>query len=620
MKLKKILAFALALCLSVTAFTGCGTGSSSSSAAGDTSKAEESTATESSATESAEEQPATGATGMYPGTPEANSLTLNLSTEPPELNTLTSTYSISFSVIRSLYENLVMLDKDDNVIPGVAESWEISPDGLSYKFKLREGMKWTNGEPVTANDFVFAWKTLLDPATASEYAYFAYIFKNGEAYYDYLSEKSSLESYTKDAEAWKTANPDKEEPSEAKLPKEVKVEDLGFKANSDYELEVTLENPTAYALFLFSFGSLAPVNEKFYTKVGADNYATDPEFFCTNGAFKMESWTHESNIVMVKNPDFYKASDVSLEKITWAMINETNAALNSFKANEVDMISLSGDQIVQMKNENYPTIDYSDGSEFHVLMNNKDKYLSNVNLRRAIHYAYDREAYVKAILKDNSLTAESFTIFAVAGSKGTPFSDDVKAANGGTPLVPKNADAAKAKEYLETALKELNVTVEDLNKHLSMNCGDSDIATQQAAFFQEQLRTNLGIEIQIKSMTTKAQSQERVNRNYVMDFTGWGPDYNDPMTFLDMWVTGGGNNSVDFSNARYDELIKLAAAETDAEKRQEYFIECEQIIADQVPISATYWRNRTYVVSEKLAGNYWRTAFQDINFTYATVK
>lgn len=583
MKLRKILAIVMAACISATALAGCAGAPATSSGAAST--AESSTAASTAESSTAESgAPSVGDTSAYPGTPDANMITLNLTAEPTKLNTLLSTYSYEFVVIKNLYENLVMLDKDDKVIPGVAESWTISDDQLTYTFKLREGMKWTNGEPVTAKDFVFAWSQLIDPKVASNYAYFGYgLFKNAKKYYD----------------------------------GECKIEDVGFKAKSDYELEVVLENPTPYALFMFSFGSLAPVNEKFYNEVGADMYNTDPQYFCTNGAFMVESWTHDSDLVLKKNPDYYRAADVSLEKIKYLMIKDTNAALNSFKAGELDVHTLTGDQITQMTNENYPMIDYVDGSEFHVLLNNEDKYMSNVNLRRAINLAYDREAYVKAIRKDKSTYAAGFTT-GVKGASGSQFRDDVIAKYG--ELYPKNAQPEEAKKYLETALKELNCKIEDLSKNISMNTADDDVSAAQAAFFQEQLRTNLGIEIQIKPMTVKAQSAERDSGNFVMDFTGWGPDYDDPMTFLDMWVTDGGNNSVKFSNARYDELIALAAKETDVNKRQEYFLECEKIIADEVPISPTMWRIRTYIVSDKIADGYWRTTFSDQNFAYATLK
>lgn len=561
MKLKKLLALVMVMALAVTTFAGCGTttGQTTSDGTGSAS------------------------TGAYPGTAEAGSITLNLGSEPPELNTLTETYSHCFTVTRHIIENLVMLDEKDQPIPGVAESWDISDDQLTYTFHLRDGMKWTNGEPVTANDFTYAWEQLITPATGSEYAYFAFVMKNAEKFYN----------------------------------GECGIEDVGFKAIDDLTLEVTLEHPTPYLLSMMAFGSLAPVNQKFYEEVGADKYMTEAEYFCTNGAFKLTDWVHDSNIVLEKNPDFYRADEVSLDKIKFVMLNSTDTAMNSFRAGEVDLIGLTGDQVKQLEGEGYPVQSYTDGSEFHVLMNCKDKYLSNQNLRKAIDLAYSRGDYISAIVKDDSKPAACFTNPGVM-SNGAPFADKVIEKLGELNVAESKPE--EAKKYLDAALKELNCTVEDLNKHLSMNCGDSDLATQQAAFFQEQLRTNLGIEIEIKSMTTKAQSSERKNGNYVMDFQGWGPDYNDPMTFLNMWDSSSGINNSGWSSERYDELIELSTKEKDPQKREEYFIECEKILNEEVPLSCTYWRMRSYVTSDKIDSGYLRTTFQDMNFTYAKLK
>ena len=232
-------------------------------------------------------------------------------------------------------------------------------------FKLREGMTWTNGEPVTAKDFTFAWEKLLTKDTGSNYAYFAYIFKNGEKFYN----------------------------------GECGIEDVGFKAVSDYELEVTLEGPTPYALFTFSFGSLAPVNQKFYEEVGADKYMTEAQYFNTNGAFKVESWTHDDSIVLVKNPDFYDADKVQLDKINCKMIIDSAAQLNAFQAGELDVCTLNADSREIMVNEDYPIQSYSDGAEFHMLFNTNNEVLANANIRKALSLAIDREAFIAAIAK-----------------------------------------------------------------------------------------------------------------------------------------------------------------------------------------------------------------------------
>lgn len=581
MKRSKILALVLALALVCTTFAACGDNNTSSTASKPANSGTSSTAESSTGENSAESTPASD-NMAYPGTPGDNEITINFGAEE-KLNTLVETYSHCFALTKHYMVNLVQLDENDEVVPGVATEWTISDDGLVYNFKLREGMTWTNGEPVTAKDFTFAWEKLLTKDTGSNYAYFAYIFKNGEKFYN----------------------------------GECGIEDVGFKAVSDYELEVTLEGPTPYALFTFSFGSLAPVNQKFYEEVGADKYMTEAQYFNTNGAFKVESWTHDDSIVLVKNPDFYDADKVQLDKINCKMIIDSAAQLNAFQAGELDVCTLNADSREIMVNEDYPIQSYSDGVEFHMLFNTNNEVLANANIRKALSLAIDREAFIAAIAKGSNQVATSFTT-GVNGVNGTPFRDDVLAEY--DELFKKNADPDAAKEAWNKGLEELGITSEEAASKISMNTGNSDDATKQGAFFQEQFRTNLGIEIAVNPMTTQAQSDARDNRDYALDFTGWGPDYNDPMTFLDMWVTGNGNNSVDYSNPEYDKLIAEAGSTNDLELRQKNFLACEKLIADECPIAPVYWRMRDYVTSGKINNGYWRTTFTDFNFTYTTLK
>lgn len=581
MKRSKILALVLALALVCTTFAACGDNNTSSTASKPANSGTSSTAESSTGENSAESTPASD-NMAYPGTPGDNEITINFGAEE-KLNTLVETYSHCFALTKHYMVNLVQLDENDEVVPGVATEWTISDDGLVYNFKLREGMTWTNGEPVTAKDFTFAWEKLLTKDTGSNYAYFAYIFKNGEKFYN----------------------------------GECGIEDVGFKAVSDYELEVTLEGPTPYALFTFSFGSLAPVNQKFYEEVGADKYMTEAQYFNTNGAFKVESWTHDDSIVLVKNPDFYDADKVQLDKINCKMIIDSAAQLNAFQAGELDVCTLNADSREIMVNEDYPIQSYSDGAEFHMLFNTNNEVLANANIRKALSLAIDREAFIAAIAKGSNQVATSFTT-GVNGVNGTPFRDDVLAEY--DELFKKNADPDAAKEAWNKGLEELGITSEEAASKISMNTGNSDDATKQGAFFQEQFRTNLGIEIAVNPMTTQAQSDARDNRDYALDFTGWGPDYNDPMAFLDMWVTGNGNNSVDYSNPEYDKLIAEAGSTNDLELRQKNFLACEKLIADECPIAPVYWRMRDYVTSGKINNGYWRTTFTDFNFTYTTLK
>lgn len=581
MKLKKVLALVLSAALVVSAFAGCGGKSSSSTTFTESIAASESSAESTESTASGDSTPAASGDATAIFTPKtvdaAKTISLNAGMEPTGLNTLTSTYAIEFSLFEHMYENLVTLDDDDNTVPGAAESWDYDEDTLTYTFHLRKDGVWTNGDPVTAKDFEFAWSQALNPDVASDYAYFLYFIKNAEKYFN----------------------------------GEVAWDEVGVKVVDDYTLEVTMEQPTPYALFLFSFGTLAPINQRFYEAVGADLYSTEAQYFCTNGPFALTEWSHNDKIVMQKNDAWHGAADVEVEEIDWKIITDANAALSSFLAGDLDMVGLGTGELIKQAEAAGATIQsYTDGTSFYIYFNNNDQYLSNVNLRRALFNAIDEQKEIDTVWQNDNEPMTSFTAPGVSATDGTSFAGKVGE------LYAPSRDQEKAKEYLATALSELGCTVDELSAHLSIDCGDSATSIAEASFYQEQWRQVLGIEVTVNSMITKQGSQNRKTGNYVMSITGWGPDYNDPNTFLDLWVTDGGNNQTGFSNERYDELIDLAAKETDLEKRESYFIECEQIIADQLPIGPAFWRASSYACSDKIKGGMHRSTFQDINAVY----
>lgn len=580
MKRSKILALLLAVLLVVGTFAACGD-SSNSSAASTASKADASSAANDTSTPAKDDasEPAdanTGSTGDHV-------LNMNAAMEPTSLNTITSTYSIEFSMHKHLFENLYMLDDNDEPQPAAAETVDISEDQKVYTFHLRDDGKWTNGEPVTAKDFEFAWQQVLNPDNAADYAYFLY---------DTLGIVNAKEFY------------------EGK----VEWDEVGVKVIDDLTLEVTLMNPIPYAPFLFTFGTLAPINEKFYTEVGADMYATEAENFCTNGAFKLTEWKHDSQIVMEKNADFHRASEIEVDKINWKIITDPQAAFTEFMSGGLDVVNLStGELISQAENQDIEVLSYADGSAFYIYFNHSHEYLKNANLRKALALGFDKEGMVNSVYQNGNQPMTSFTCPEVKGFDGKSFAESLNTWNSGE-LTPKNGDVEAAKAYLETALQELGCTVEDLSASLSIDCGDSSNAVNEAAFYQEQWRQNLGIEVTVNSMQTKQGSDNRKNGNYVMSMTGWGPDYNDPMTFLDLWVSTGGNNQTFYASEAYDKLIADATVETDLEKRQEMFYEVEKLIVEDLPVAPSYWRFPSYAVNnDKIASGVHRSTFQDIN-------
>ena len=586
MKRNKILALVLALALVCTTFAACGDSNSSSTAssAGASSAAGSSSAVTESSTASTDTPAAEGATSLFEvkSVDPAKTLNIRAGMEPTGLNTLTATYSLEFSMFKHLYENLYMLDESDVPQPAAAETVDVSEDGMTYTFHLRDDGKWTNGDPVTAGDFEFAWQQALNPDVAADYGYFLYFIKNAEAYFNGKAEWS----------------------------------DVGVKVLDDQTLEVTLENHPPYAPFLISFGTLAPINKNFYEAVGADKYNTEAEYFCTNGGFALTEWTHDSQIVFQKNDAWHGAADIEVEQINWKIITDGQSALTSFLSGELDMTELgTGEIIKQAEAQGKEVKNYADGGAFYIYFNHKNEYLSNNNLRKALALGFSKQGMIDTVHQNNDTPMTSFTTPSVNGFDGKPFIDALEAKEGG-PLTPAEGDVAQAKEYLAKALEELGCTVEDLSANLSIDCGDNATSQAEAAFYQNQWLENLGIDVTINPMITKQGSANRKNGNYVMSLTGWGPDYNDPMTFLDLWVTDGGNNQTGFSDAEYDELIDKATTETDLEKRQEYFYRCEEIIAEKLPVAHSWWRTQAYTMSDKIKGGEVRSTFQDINLSH----
>lgn len=592
MKRSKILALLLAVLLVVGTLAACGdstgssTASTNSTASGKADDTNSEPADDTNSGDAESSEPAADDTDVTPTM--GGEFNVNAAMEPTSLNTLTATYSIEFSIFRHLYENLYVLDDDDVPQPGAAETVDISDDNTVFTFHLREDGQWTNGDPVTANDFSFAWQQALNPDVAADYGYFLYFIKNAEAYFN----------------------------------GEVEWEEVGVKVIDDLTLEVTLDHAIPYAQFLFSFGTLAPINQKFYEEVGADAYSTDAEYFCTNGAFKLTEWTHDSLIVTEKNADFHGADEVYLDKINWKIITDAQAGLTEFFSGGLDMVNLTtGELIQQAESQGYALDQYADGSAFYIYMNHNNEYLQNANLRKALALGFDKEMMVNTVYQNGNQPMTSFTSDSVLGADGvTPFAESLRAWNNGEDLTPKNGDVEAAKGYLETALSELGCTVEDLSAALSVDCGPSSVAQAEAAFYQEQWLQNLGIDVTINPMETKQGSENRKNGNYVMSLTGWGPDYNDPMTFLDLWVSTGGNNQTGYASAEYDKLISDASFETDFEKRQEMFYEAEKLIVEDLPVAPSYWRYPTYAVSENVGGGVHRSTFQDIDLVHVYMK
>lgn len=540
---------------------------------------------------------ASGATGSSQAaggsTPTGDkSVRVNLRQEPPMLNSILTTTTGSMNVLRHVMDGLTRLDQNDEPIPAVAESWEISEDKMTYTFKLREDMKWTNGEPVTAHDFVFAWNTFFTEEVAAPYAdTWAPLI---------LGAKEKLHP---------SDNPMTDD-VKAKLEAEGYTDGIGYMAVDDYTLKVSTTGPFDYFLSVLAFPNLYPLNEKAYNEIGADQYATEADLIVSNGAYKITSWTHESNLVVEKVADYYDAANIDIEKITFEMISDIGTAFNSFQTGEIDMYEPNSEQAEQLRGMGHEVQFFFDGGVWYFEFQNEHKGLNNVKVRQALTLGVDAESFVKNVVSNNSAAAYSFTPPAV-------WNGEFNTAVGKLIDRPTGGDFSAAKALLEEGLKEEGMTLADFKP--TMIADDTTTATKYTAFFQEQWKTNLGIDVSIEQMTYKNRIERMQQHDFDIVMAGWSPDYNDPMTFLDLFVTGSGNNHTLYSNPEYDKLVEAARFEPDSTKRKEIMIKIETLLMQDMPVGPIYFRAMDYVCSERLSGVV-RTAFIDMDLRWATVK
>lgn len=574
MKFRKILAMVMALALLCATFAACGDTSGTSSSAGTSS-----TASDSGDSSAAEEgETATGGSG--------GTLNMRNTMEPTSLNTLLATYAYDFTPINAMIECLYRDDENDVPQPAGAETVDISDDKLVYTFHLREDATWSNGDPVVATDYEFAWQQALNPKVASDYAYMLYFIHNAEPYFN----------------------------------GEVEWSEVGVKVIDDHTLEVTLDNPLPYATDLFAFPTLAPINQKFYEEVGADKYATDAEYFCCNGMYELTEWSHNSEIVFEKREDYWNAAEVGPDKIVYKIITDSQAGLNSYLSREIDYTDLDSGEVVQQAEAAGFEVGVKPArSSYYLIVNTEDEFMSNQNLRLALAYSIDKQALVDTVYQNDNQPMTSFTppaIMGAAGADGPTFQEALLEERG--EMYPASGDLEKAQEYLQAALEELGCTVDELN--LSIDCADDSLRRNCATFLQEQWRQNLGIEnIAVNSMQTKQVSANRQSGDYCMSLGGWSPDYNDAINFLDLWVTDGGNNDSFWSNEEYDNLIAQATAEADEEVRQQYLFDAEEILAAEMPVIPLYWQCQNYSYNkDKIVDGAIITANQT-TFYYATL-
>jgi len=483
-----------------------------------------------------------------------------ISTLDPQL----SIYSNSFEIIGCFMDGLMQPGSDGSLQYAVCNDMTVSDDGLLYTFKLRKDCYWSNGEPVTAHDFVYGWQRAIDPATGSEYAFL-------------LSDIAHI----KNAVAIQAGlmNPDQ----------------LGVKALDDYTFQAELTVPVAYFSQLLYFSTFYPANKAFVEACG-ETYCTSPETILSNGAFIITSWEPDVSLTLVKNTAYYGASDVKLAGINYTYYDTKDKQLEAYQSGQMDYLLLSKTMIADYKNNpEFRTVDT--GFLYYASFNLNDPLVGNKNLRKAITFCIDRDYIANTIIADGSkgsyVPVPSGYAF---NSKGQDFSKE------GVEYPQYCAyNPELAKQYFEKAKAELGRN----NMIIDFLIVNSSSQKNLAESFKQQVESTLpGITIEIKTVDKSAERRKTMSRGeYQIGLTNWGPDYSDPMTYLSMWQLGNTQNVEKYFNPHYEALLARCSDGdlcTKLDERWNALKQAEEMILDDAIMMPMYQGCNSVLISSKV--------------------
>ncbi len=505
---------------------------------------------------------------------ERNSITIALSEEPPQLDSTRSTDASSFVVLAHTMEGLIAYDQNDQLTPGVAERWEIRDDGAT--FWIREEAIWSDGQPVTAHDFEFAWKRVLDPDTAAQYAFILYPIKNAEAV------------------------------NQGDLPKEM----LGVRAVTDLVLEVDFERPTPYFDKLVAFNTYFPLREDFFESTNG-RYGADAEMLLSNGPYILTEWIHGASMVWEKNPYYWNSEKGLLDEIVTAYItNDANANLNLFKDGQIVQTGLTAPMLPTAMEQRWQIDRFMDGTLFFLEFNHREgRITDNLHFRKALYFAQDPSELVYKVLKEASyLPAESLFPIWIQGLQGA-FRKEY-------PLPKHSLDLEKAREYLDLARQELGL--EDFPPIILLT-GDSSLSLLAAEYYQELYKKNLGLELRIDAQIFKQRLAKMTSGDFDIVMAGWGPDYFDALTFGDLFASWNLNNRGRYQSEEMDNLVRTAQSELDPQKRMDAFGSIQELIYSDVVIIPMYERGVSFVVDPRLKGFKRRSVGPQVDYNYAYI-
>ena len=565
---KKVLALILATSM-VLGLAACG-GSTSNDAASTTDE----TTTESSDNQAAED--ATDATEATASTGE-KILSVQVGPDPETIDPALNSAVDGGNMLLHSFECLLTVDENGQLAPGQAESWETSEDGLTWTFHLRDGLKWSDGSDLTANDFVYSWKRVCDPMVAAPYA---------------ETVLSMVEGYDKAIEG--------------------DLDALQVVAQDDNTLAVTLNAPCSYFGSLAAFATLSPVQEATVTANG-DAWATSAETYISNGPFYVSEWVPGSYILMSKNPYYWNADAIKLDGIKWNLIEDSNAAYSAYQTGEVLMIK-------DVPTEEIPSL--KDNAEFHVdpiigtyylSMNLERDAFKDAKVRKALSLAIDRDYVANTLMQGTYSPADNFMGPGWIDMDGKQFKDN---ANGGQSYIDVNnyeADLEEAKQLLADAgypdgegFPSITYTTNDSGYH------------KVVAEYLQQAWAQLGIDLQVDIVEWASFTPMRRNGDYDIARNGWVGDYSDPSNMLELFYTTNGNNDGKFSNADFDAAIDLSRTTLDSAERSQALHTAEDVLMEETGCIPVAYYNDFWLQSDKITGS-WHSPYGYWYFMYADI-
>lgn len=464
----------------------------------------------------------------------AQVLKVSATAEIPTMDSTQAHDGVAFNVLNNTNEGLYRQDEKNESVLAVAEKHEESEDEVVHTFTLKE-TKWSNGDPVTAADFEYAWKRVMKDAGA----------------YNYMLATAGIKN------------------SEAIMNEEMDADELGIKAIDELTLEVTLESPNPLFKTLLAFPTFLPQNQKFVEELG-DQYSLEAENVLANGPFKLVSWEHDQGWTMEKNEDYWDADNVKLDKVETIVVKEPSTGANLYESGKIDRTVLTSALVQQFEDDPDFHIE-SESDTIFLRFNHNHPILGNPEIRRAVNMAIDRDGLTDVILQDGS----SPLYGAVAGGYYmSPDGKDYRDLNGDI----NKGTQEEAKALWEKTLAEIG----EKEVTISINISDSESHKKVAEFLQAQLEDNLpGLKLEIKAVPFAQRLEIEKDITYDLSLSSWGPDYSDPMTYLDMWVKGGSANRMDYHNPKLDALVMDARGETDLEKRFTMLLDIEKILLEE---------------------------------------